>query len=191
VIIAALIILNVVTNVFSFLVGMILSTLVTFIVVEAFMSTIEYLQGDIDPTENFSTLLSSFISGQGGDPNDGYLSAAIDTVIGVFDILCVGILAVSLNAYLDFPKTLAASICGLAIAIYASTVASGLGGLLLSVIGLELSLYGVWEAGKGIRGAPDFNTKTAYGLSGLVALVATGKGILGVFDSLQGLNNGD
>jgi uncharacterized membrane protein len=98
VIIAALVILNVVTNVFSFLVGIVLSTLVTFIVVEVFMSTIEYLQGDSNPTENFSTFLSSLITSQGGDLNDNYLSAAVDTIIGVFDILSVGILKVSINA---------------------------------------------------------------------------------------------
>lgn len=192
VIIAALVILNVVTNVFSFLVGMVLSTLVTFIVVEVFMSTIEYLQGDSNPTDNFSTFLSSLITSQGGDLNDNYLSAAVDTIIGVFDILSVGILKVSNNAYLAFPMALASSICGLVIAIYADTMASGFGGLLLSVLGLELSAYGLWVSLKGLlTTSVDSNTKTAYGFSVLVSLAGTGKGISDVFKSVRGLNDGN
>jgi hypothetical protein len=86
---------------------------------------------------------------------------------------------------------LASSICGLVIAIYADTMTSGFGGLLLSVLGLELSAYGLWESFKGMTAQNiDSNTKTAYGFSLLVSLAGTGKGISDVFKSIRGLNDG-
>jgi hypothetical protein len=177
--------------VFSFLVGLVVSTLLTFIVVELFMSTISYLQGD-DPLDGLTTFLSSFITSQGGDPDDQYLSDAVDVVISVFDMITIGILKVSLpGGYDAFPKALAASICGLVIAIYADTMAIGFGGLLLGVLGLELSLYGIWESYKGGRDAVDSNSKIAYGFTGLISMVGTGKAALDVWGSVQELGHGN
>jgi len=193
VIIAALIILKVVTNVFSFLVGLVVSTILTFIVIELFRSTISYLQGD-DPFDNLSTFLSSFITGKGGDPHDHYLSAAEDIVIGAFDILAVGIMKVSLpEGYDEFPRDMAASICGLLIAIYADNMAVGFGGLLLSVLGLELSLYGLLGSIKELIKRPgmDSNSKIAYLFVGMVSFVGVGKGSIDVWESVQGLAHGN
>jgi hypothetical protein len=67
----------------------------------------------------------------------------------------------------------------------------GFGGLLLSVLGLELSAYGLWESFKGLRiSSIDSNAKTAYGFSLLVSLAGTGKGISDVFKRIRGLNDG-
>jgi hypothetical protein len=112
-------------------------------------------------------------------------------VIGVFDIMAVGVLKVSLpGGYDKFPKALAASVSGLVMAIYADTMTSGFGGLLLGVLGLELSFYGLLESFKGLRTPSlDSNSKIAYGFTGLVSLVGTGKAALDVWGSVRELGN--
>jgi hypothetical protein len=75
-------------------------------------------------------------------------------------------------------------------AIYADTMTSGFGGLLLGVLGLELSFYGLLESFKGLRTPSlDSNSKIAYGFTGLVSLVGTGKAALDVWGSVRELGN--
>jgi hypothetical protein len=71
-------------------------------------------------------------------------------------------------------------------------MASGFGGLLLGVLCLELSAYGLWVSLKGLLDASvDSKTKTAYGFSFIVSLAGTGKVIRDVFNGVRGLNDGN